>query len=72
MTSDTPVFVDYYNGQESIIFPLTPSICLALTNSKKDNAKVKELTQSEIQIINNLIIKNSKEYVVYNNSYISY
>ena len=72
LTSDTPVFVDYYNGQESIIFPLTPSICLALTNSKKDNAKVKELTQSEIQIINNLIIKNSKEYVVYNNSYISY
>ena len=62
----------YYNGQEAIIFPLTPSISLSLTKSKRDNVKVKELTQSEIQIINNLIIKNAKEYVVYNNSYISY
>ena len=72
LTSDTPVFIDYYNGQEAIIFPLTPSISLSLTKSKRDKVKVKELTKSEIQIINNLIIKNAKEYVVYNNSYISY
>lgn len=72
LTSDNPVFVDYYSRQESIIFPLTPYVCLTLTNSKKDTTKVKELTQSEIQIINNLIIKNSKEYVIYNNSNIYY
>lgn len=66
LTSDTPVFVDNYNIQESIIFPITPSICLVLTNSLQDIVKLKELTENEIQIINHLIIKNAKEYIAYN------
>ena len=77
MTSDTPVFIDYYNTQESIIFPLMPNVCLVLTNSIKDFIKVKESSEYETKIINSLIIKNAKEciayydYIIGNNIYIN-
>lgn len=77
LTSDTPVFIDYYNTQESIIFPLMPNVCLVLTNSIKDFIKVKESSEYETKIINSLIIKNAKEciayydYIIGNNIYIN-
>ena len=63
LTSDTPIFIDNFNGVESIFFPISPNVCLIMSKSNKDSI-VTKYTNEQI-FINSLIIKHSKENIAY-------
>lgn len=71
LTSDNPVFIDKYNGDEAIFFPLCPNMCLIMIKSKKDRTIIEIVNDIEKRLINSLIIKNSNEEIAFNNNTIN-
>ncbi|MBQ2909880.1 MAG: DUF4238 domain-containing protein [Bacilli bacterium] len=65
ITTDNPIITYKHNHKDSILIPITPNICLIIQNSLIESLSIKKINSIETKKINNELINNAINNIVY-------